>query len=82
MLELGRRHIAEQRARIDRQRSLIDELERRDRGEAFLRPAGQHLSDMLRTLEGMLSAQQALVERAEQPAEKTVLSYPDGEEDG
>ena len=82
MAELARRHIAEQRVRIDRQRTLIDELERRHRGDAFLRPARQHLSDMLNTLDGMLSAQRHAVERADHPAEKTVPLYSDDEKDG
>lgn len=70
MVTLGRRHIADQRERIERQRALIDRLEREDRGEVILRNARQHLGEMLKTLEGMLVALREAVERAEHPAEK------------
>ena len=66
MVELGRRHIADQRQRIERQRTLVETLDRDGHGEAVVRNAREHLGEMLKMLESMLSTQRAAVERAEQ----------------
>jgi hypothetical protein len=59
MIELGRRHIDGQRARIERQRTLVERLERDGHAEDALRNAREHLGEMLKMLDGMLSTQRA-----------------------
>ena len=81
MVELGRRHIADQRGRIERQSTLVDTLERDGHAEAVVRGAREHLGEMLKMLDGMLSTQRAAVERAEHPAEKALQLCPNHEND-
>jgi hypothetical protein len=53
-LEMGRRLIAEQRKRIERQRRLVSDLEARGRHDRVLREASVHLRQMIRNLDLML----------------------------
>jgi hypothetical protein len=62
-LEMGRRLIAEQRKRIERQRRLVSDLEARGRHDRVLRDASVHLRQMIRNLDLMLVKFQRIEDR-------------------
>ncbi len=73
-IALARKHIADQRVRIERHRELIDEMEKAESASPVsMRSARQHLKEMMNSLDRMLAEHRTLQPELYSPhqAEKT-----------